>query len=79
MKFVIALMLSVGCFSVYATENTDRIVELKTEIAQREKAIEQMKKDNQPTGRFEMAVLRLRKELERRELTEDMLKTTKEQ
>lgn len=78
MKYIASLLLSLACMSVFASENTDRILELKTEISQREKDIALMKKEDKPTGRFEMAVLRLRKELERRELTEQMLNTTKE-
>jgi hypothetical protein len=78
MKYIASLLLSLACVSVFASENTDRILELKTEISQREKEIALMKKEDKPTGRFEMTVLRLRKELERRELTEQMLTTTKE-
>ncbi len=78
MKYIASLLLSLACVSVFASENTDRILELKSEISQREKEITLMKKEDKPTGRFEMTVLRLRKELERRELTEQMLTTTKE-
>lgn len=75
MKILVALVLSLSCTFVYADENTDRIKELKTEISQREGAIAQLKSEGKATGRFEMTVFRLKQELERRELTEEMLNT----
>ena len=71
-RFLLLLVFVTG--SVFASENTDKIAELKTEIAQRQQVIEKMKAEGQSTGRVEMTVFRLQRELERRVEMEQMLK-----
>lgn len=68
MKVLISLILAVACVSAYADETSDRIAELKAEIAQRQAAIAQMQKEGRATGRFEMTVFRLQRELEKLEI-----------
>lgn len=71
-RFLMLLVFVSG--SVFASENTDKIAELKTEIAQRQEVIQRMKTEGQATGRLEMTVFRLQRELERRVEMEQMLK-----
>ena len=71
-RFLLLLVFVTG--SVFASENTDKIAELKTEIAQRQQVIEKMKAEGQSTGRVEMTVFRLQRELERRVEMKQMLK-----
>jgi multidrug resistance efflux pump len=49
------------------------IEQLRAEIAQRKSAIAQMQAEGKPTGRFEMTVFRLTRELERKLADKDML------
>ena len=70
MKVLISLVIATFCIAAQAGENSDRIAELKAEIAQRQAAIAQMQKEGRATGRFEMTVLRLQRELERLEILE---------
>lgn len=70
MKVVIATAIALFCITSQAGENADRIAELKAEIAQRQAVIVQMQKEGRPTGRFEMTVFRLQRELERLEMFE---------
>ena len=67
-QLIIALMLSAGIAHAQST-----IPELRAEIAQREQVIAVMKLEGKPTGRLEMTVFRLKRELERATLTEEML------
>jgi hypothetical protein len=64
----LVLVLALLCASVHADATSDRIAEIKAEIAQRQAAIAQMKADGKPTGRYEMTVFRLQRELEKLEL-----------
>ena len=66
----LVLILALLCASVHADATSDRIAELKAEIAQRQAAIAQMKAEGKPTGRFEMTVFRLQRELEKLELSQ---------
>lgn len=64
----LVLILALACATAFADETSDRIAELKAEIARRQAAIAQMKAEGKPTGRFEMTVFRLQRELEKLEL-----------
>ena len=71
-RFLMLLVFVSG--SVFAGENTDKIAELKAEITQRQEVIQRMKNEGQATGRLEMTVFRLQRELERLTFNEEMLK-----
>lgn len=64
----LVLILALLCAFVHADTTSDRIAELKAEIAQRQAAIAQMKAEGKPTGRYEMTVFRLQRELEKLEI-----------
>ncbi len=68
MKVLISFILASVCVLAVANEAADRIAELKAEIAQRQAAIAQMKAEGRATGRHEMTVLRLQRELEKLEI-----------
>jgi hypothetical protein len=68
MKALISVTLALSCMLAHADATSDRIAELKAEIAQRQAAIAQMKAEGKPTGRFEMTVFRLQRELEKLEI-----------
>jgi DICT domain-containing protein len=68
MKALISLTLALSCMLAHADATSDRIAELKAEITQRQAVIAQMKADGKPTGRFEMVVFRLQRELEKLEI-----------
>jgi uncharacterized small protein (DUF1192 family) len=68
MKVLISLILASICVLAVADEASDRIAELKAEIAQRQAAIVQMKAEGRATGRYEMTVFRLQRELEKLEI-----------
>jgi len=65
---IIAIMLSASIAHAQST-----IPELRAEIAQREAAIAVIRAEGKPTGRLEMIVFRLKRELERATLNEEML------
>jgi len=68
MKVLVSLALAVACALAHADAASDRIAELKAEIARQQAVIAQMQKDGRPTGRIEMSVFRLQRELEKLEL-----------
>ena len=57
------ILLALVATQAFAGPLDLRIVQLEAEIAQRQAAVEQLKAEGKPTGRFEMTVLRLRNEL----------------
>lgn len=68
MKVLVSLTLALACTFAQADEVSDRIAEIKLEIAQRQAAIAQMRAEGRATGRFEMTVFRLQRELEKLEI-----------
>ena len=68
MKVLVSLTLALSCILAHADATSDRIAELRAEIAQRQAAIAQMKAEGRATGRFEMTVFRLQRELEKLEI-----------
>ena len=56
--------------------HADTVSDLRAEIAQRRAVIAQMRLEGRPTGRFEMTVMRLERELDRQLLVDQMLTTT---
>jgi uncharacterized protein YigA (DUF484 family) len=72
MKRIAVLGLMLVALYANASTETDQ---LKAEISQREQVIAQLKQDGKPTGRLEMTVFRLKRDLERQEQMEEMLKT----
>jgi hypothetical protein len=68
MKVLVSLTLALACTFAQADEVSDRMVEIKAEIAQRQAAIAQMRTEGKATGRFEMTVFRLQRELEKLEI-----------
>ncbi len=67
MKRLVLLLSMVSITALAQGINDQRIAEVKAEIAQRQAAIDQMKAEGKPTGRVEMAVFRLKVELEKLE------------
>jgi hypothetical protein len=67
MKRLVLLLSLVSSLSFAEGMNDARIADVKAEIAQRQSVIDQMKADGKPTGRAEMAVFRLKVELEKLE------------
>lgn len=68
MKVLISIALALACTIAFANETSDRIAELKAEIAQRQAVVVKMQQDGKPTGRYEMTIFRLQRELEKLEL-----------
>ena len=76
MKVLVSLTFVIASTLAHADQNSDRIAELKAEIAQREATVAQMQQDNKPTGRVEMTIFRLKRELEKRQEVAEMTATT---